>query len=59
MKGALALGEDAVENYEFGEGGDTEEENVTANTMVTQPGKPLVTSKKNTDEDKDVDLDTL
>jgi initiation factor 1A len=59
MKGALALGEDAVENYEFGEGGDTEEENVTANTMVTQPGSFTVTNKNNKDEDKDIDLDTL
>jgi initiation factor 1A len=59
MKGALALGEDAEENYEFGEGGENESETKPANTLVTQPGTFPVTNKNNRDEDKDVDLDTL
>jgi hypothetical protein len=59
MKGALALGEDAEENYEFGEGGENESETTPANTLVTQPGTFPVTNKNNKDEDKDVDLETL
>jgi initiation factor 1A len=59
MKGALALGEDAEENYEFGEGDHTEEENITANTMIIQPGTFPVTNKNNKDNDKDIDLETL